>query len=75
MFIRKLNSICVFKYPFDTGKAIVCLATADSISVSVLPTAWRYSSAHVNYLEPKIGENIIQILCKVFFSNILCEKL
>ena len=53
MFIPKLNSKCVLKYSFDGGKKIVarrmlckkqnctfllCLATADSISISVLPT-------------------------------------
>ena len=53
MFIPKLNSKCVFKYHFDGGKKLcrwqnvlketklhsfVCLATADSISISVSPT-------------------------------------
>ena len=53
MFIPKLNSKCVFKYPFDGGKKLllaecfegkkialffVCLATADSIYISVSPT-------------------------------------
>ena len=52
MFIPKLNSKSVFKYPFDCGRKLsladcfvktklyffVCLATADSISISVLPT-------------------------------------
>ena len=53
MFISKLNSKCVFKYPFHGGKKMslvecferfkiahffVYLATADSISISVLPT-------------------------------------
>ena len=51
MFIPKLNSKYVYKYPFDGGKKLplaerfernrtffVCLATADSISISILPT-------------------------------------
>ena len=53
MFIPKLNSKCVFKYPFDGGKLplaecfgkkkkkahfLVCSATADSIFISVFPT-------------------------------------
>ena len=52
MFIPKLNLKCVFKYPFDGGKKLslaecfernkialfCCLATADSISISVSPT-------------------------------------
>ena len=53
MFIPKLNSKCVFKYPFDGGKwplaeffgkkkkkahFLVCSATADSIFISVFPT-------------------------------------
>ena len=59
MFIPKLNSKCFFKYPFDSGKKLslaecfernkiafflfVCLATADSISISVSPTkGWRF---------------------------------
>ena len=51
LFIPKLNSKCVFKYPFDCGRKLsladcfvktklyffVCLATADSISISVSP--------------------------------------
>ena len=49
MFILKLNSRCVFKYPFDGGKKLhwqnvlketkshflACLAAAESISISV----------------------------------------
>ena len=52
MFIPKLNSKWVFKYPFDSGKKFNCqnvlkettlhffffFATADSISISVLLT-------------------------------------
>ena len=53
MFIPKLNTKYVFKYPFDGGKKLslaecfernkitlffVCLAPADSISIGVLPT-------------------------------------
>ena len=52
MFIPKLNSKCVFKYPFDSGKKshwqnvlketkshfLVCLGAAESISISVSPT-------------------------------------
>ena len=49
MFGPNLNSKQVFKYPFDDGKKlqnvlketrshIFCLATADSVSISVLPT-------------------------------------
>ena len=41
MFIPKLNSKCIFKYPFDGGKKLhifFCLATADLISIIVLPT-------------------------------------
>ena len=53
MFIPKLNSKCVFKYPFDRSKKLplaecfekskiadlfVCIAAADSISIGVSPT-------------------------------------
>ena len=54
MFIPKLNSKCVFEYPFEGGKKklslaeyfernkitllFVYLATADAISISVSPT-------------------------------------
>ena len=48
VLISKLNSKCVFKYPFDGGEKnvlkqrklqfFVCLATADSISTSVSQT-------------------------------------
>ena len=53
MFISKLNSKCVFKYPFDGSKILplaecfkkkqnrtcfFCLVITDSISTSVLPT-------------------------------------
>ena len=53
MFLRMVNSKCVFKYPFygkrklspadcfernKTAHFFVCLATADLISISVSPT-------------------------------------
>ena len=53
MYIRKLNSKCVFEYPIDSGKKLVagrmfwkkqnrtffvCLVTADSIYIIVSST-------------------------------------
>ena len=89
MFIPKLNSKCVFKYPFDGGKKVslvecfernkvayflfVYLLQIQFLSVFRQPTARRYSSVHVNDLELKIVK--ITYKCFAMFSfQIFCAK-
>ena len=91
MFIPKLNSKYVFKYPFDGGKKlplaecfernkITHFLFAQLLQIQFLSgfyqsTARMYGSAHVNDLQLKTCENNIKIFCNVVFSNIQCEKL